>query len=769
MQQRDGGQTLEDGQEQQKDGRQTLEDGQVQQRDGGQTLEDGQVQQRDGGQTLEDGRQTLEDGQVQQKDGRQTHIGHKEGNRQEAFDLKVGFEETCNAEQNCNEILDAQIWKTILGDEYTWPEEGLGELMLTETQTWEEGVSEPLLNKHVSDSEPLLNKHVSDSEPLLNKHVSDSCSSESDASYVYPIIGPEKKKKKRKKKDDGKGTKRKKGVQMQNLDIDSDDYDSDKKVEVQRRRKRKWKRRVLLSDESSDSASDSDWCKMKDEQQEQETEENETSDNFPPPSKKSKSGKKCSPGQETEENETSDNFPPPSKKSKPGKKSSPGQETEENETSDNFPPPSKKSKPGKKSSPGQETEENETSDNFPPPSKKSKPGKKSSPEFKRKIVQITEQGKIFIRRLTDNLYNQVHSCFFCGEILTNISKHLKTHKNEEEVKEIVECDGSEKVKQAKWSMLRNKGDNQHNLKVLSEGTGEIILGRRTFESVNLKDYGPCPGCLQWLKLDKTMFNHQKICPSQQSAGASKGELRIKSQVISGRLESKASKLLIEEVFPIMTPDSISSTAQRDQLIVLLGNHWLSRNIGNNLKRKYYTSSRMREAARLLINGREITKEENLTMSDLLRPENFDSVTRAALTTASPGFDDEEDLEAPSTAIRLGYDIKRMLNAKWADGIKENDEKSIRDSKSFMKLMKMEWATKVTKLATVTLQIRSFNKEKSLPDPKDIVKIQKKIRQDIQAFDDHVNTTENFRIATRIAQARLLLYNKRRSGEVEGIR
>ena len=43
----------------------------------------------------------------------------------------------------------------------------------------------------------------------------------------------------------------------------------------------------------------------------------------------------------------------------------------------------------------QDSDENESSDNSPPPtcSKKSKLGKKFSPEFKRKIVQITEQGK----------------------------------------------------------------------------------------------------------------------------------------------------------------------------------------------------------------------------------------------------------------------------------------------------------------------------------------------------------------------------------------
>ncbi|XP_062609194.1 uncharacterized protein LOC134270939 [Saccostrea cucullata] len=84
-------------------------------------------------------------------------------------------------------------------------------------------------------------------------------------------------------------------------------------------------------------------------------------------------------------------------------------------------------------------------------------------------------------------------------------------------------------------------------------------------------------------------------------------------------------------------------------------------------------------------------------------------------------------------------------------------------------MKFEWSTKVTKLAIVKLQIRSFNKEKCLPEPEDIIKIQEKIRNDIKNFDEKDTTPQNFRFAAEVSQARLLLYNKRRSGEIEGIR
>ena len=81
--------------------------------------------------------------------------------------------------------------------------------------------------------------------------------------------------------------------------------------------------------------------------------------------------------------------------------------------------------------------------------------------------------------------------------------------------------------------------------------------------------------------------------------------------ISGRISEHASdKLasdkLVSEVYNIMTNDMITEVAQGDPLIISLGNLWLMKNAGNKLKHTYYTSSRMKGAARLLLNLRKLT-------------------------------------------------------------------------------------------------------------------------------------------------------------------
>ena len=64
------------------------------------------------------------------------------------------------------------------------------------------------------------------------------------------------------------------------------------------------------------------------------------------------------------------------------------------------------------------------------------------------------------------------------------------------------------------------------------------------------------------------------------------------------MDSKASQLLLKEVYPIMKADKVGICAQSDDIIVTLRNEWMIRNVGNKINRKYYTSQVMRLAARL---------------------------------------------------------------------------------------------------------------------------------------------------------------------------
>lgn len=321
-----------------------------------------------------------------------------------------------------------------------------------------------------------------------------------------------------------------------------------------------------------------------------------------------------------------------------------------------------------------------------------------------------------------------------------------------------------KIRQ-KQNLLRNKGDHLHNMSVTKEKKGELLLSRRRKEKFSVDAVGPCPNCFQWIVLDTSITKHQESCPAKNTSSTwHKGSTIIQAKVVSGKIKNTPSNLLVQEVFSIMRRDEITDVAINDALITTLGNVWLMKSIDNKMKRKHFASFHMRLAARLLTLLR-VKCNTNASMFDLIKPENFDQFADCTLEACRV----EEELQHPSTAIKLGYDIMRIASAKLGYCIKNNDEKGRQEVTDFMSLMKMEFGTKVTKLAKVTLNERRFNKSKDLPLPKDVAKLSSYLLDEIKKIDLNQKDAISYRKTLILAQTRLLTYNRRRPGELEVMR
>ena len=85
-------------------------------------------------------------------------------------------------------------------------------------------------------------------------------------------------------------------------------------------------------------------------------------------------------------------------------------------------------------------------------------------------------------------------------------------------------------------------------------------------------------------------------------------------------------------------------------------------------RKYYVSFVMRLAARLKIEIHKLSGSTTASsLEDYLTPANFDTISKAALKVARQDEDDEDNLAAPSNAIKLSHDFKRLAGIKLAKG------------------------------------------------------------------------------------------------------
>ena len=266
--------------------------------------------------------------------------------------------------------------------------------------------------------------------------------------------------------------------------------------------------------------------------------------------------------------------------------------------------------------------------------------------------------------------------------------------------------------------------------------------------------------------------HQKKCISKSDVSQSIGDLTIRSECLSEQLRPIASKKLVNEVFSKMILDEVSNVVKGDTLIIQLGNQWLEKNVGNILKRGVYTSQILRLVGRFLLNLRKIKPipgNREPSVWDYLRSQYFESIVEACILTASPFLDDEEQLKSPSNAIKLGYDIKRLLNGKIGLAIMASDTSSQEDATKVLKLMEIYWGTKVTKAARVMLEARRFYAEKNLPSPEDIKRLNTHLRESITGLDYQNLDNVNFRRVAELIEAKLIIYNRRRSGEVQAIR
>jgi hypothetical protein len=386
------------------------------------------------------------------------------------------------------------------------------------------------------------------------------------------------------------------------------------------------------------------------------------------------------------------------------------------------------------------------------------------------------------KKKNNRTQNTRHACKFCGKLVGHVQDHInRNHKNEKEVKDIYLCIDI-KLKEKKKDILRIEGDHRHNKKVVEEKKGEMILSRRppddNFDHTN---YGPCVSCKLWL-LKNSLVKHMKTCSGDKKPVIRKKRyLQTMSEaVIDSTTPSGDKQLLTKEVFTIMTRDEVGVVAMNDTLTCKLGEYWMKNCVDNKKKRAYWASQHMRLMARLLICLRKMHSKFSLSMWDILRPSYYESLVQGALASSLQDMDDVEELKSPTNVIKLNYDLVRMCGFKSSISNQKFDltgdsvwKKEHKQAEGVLLEINRSWKTKCTKLARKNLLDRKLNKKEQLPSPEDIKRLGKHLTLKLKEINVESVTTddvryEDYKAMVELVQARLLTYNKRRSGEIEDI-
>lgn len=357
---------------------------------------------------------------------------------------------------------------------------------------------------------------------------------------------------------------------------------------------------------------------------------------------------------------------------------------------------------------------------------------------------------------------------FCGKLLTHrITEHWQ-HVHEEELQVGQICSASGRRKNILVTRLRNLGNFKHNIKVLQGGGDRIIPVRRKNSSERLVDFLPCVSCYGFYH-SKELWRHASKCPLKSNKQESSQHATIQAEA---RLMLKAAVMqdsILSEDAEIMDKlktrkDEIGRQIEGDTLILKMANI-LFKKLGS--RRKNDISQRARQLARLKMEVNKMKSEEN-TLMELICGKKYDNVL-AAVHQLAGLYENEENVnrfEKPGLALRLGHNLVKAADIKFGMSLRSEDTVGLRESETFLKLIKSEFKDSVTSVALATLRTNKFNKGEILPLTEDLTKLKKYLTCKMKQLIAQMKSPsyEFWRELAEVTLSRILLFNKRRSAE-----
>ncbi|XP_069108874.1 uncharacterized protein [Argopecten irradians] len=378
------------------------------------------------------------------------------------------------------------------------------------------------------------------------------------------------------------------------------------------------------------------------------------------------------------------------------------------------------------------------------------------------------------------IWDKQNSCLYCEQLQTNLRRHLfRKHSGEMDIAKILSKPSKSKERANGLEKIRNLGNFYHNAKVRELGEGTFLVVKRPTKEkvVTFKDYVPCVHCKGYY-MGIEIWRHYRECNFKdhlttdddeckkiQSVGTLKASRILGETTISSIKENPA-------LFAVMKSDEVSEVCKSDKIITSLGCQ-LSQKKGNSSETQNYIRAKMREIARLLLRVREVSKNQSLNMKDILKPEMFDTIIDAIGIECKYSVNNKiPKFEVPSLALKIGHSLRKCAYMKIGLCIKERDEGGENECEKFLKLLTMEYTDRVSSIALQTL---STNKRKTcpcLPLTEDVMKFQSFVQNEVSSLIKDVCNTEGccdfslkFQSLAKATLARVITFNKRRSGEV----
>eukprot|EP00057_Strongylocentrotus_purpuratus_P013398 XP_011667872.1 PREDICTED: uncharacterized protein LOC100891939 [Strongylocentrotus purpuratus] len=376
---------------------------------------------------------------------------------------------------------------------------------------------------------------------------------------------------------------------------------------------------------------------------------------------------------------------------------------------------------------------------------------------------------------TDNTngrkYNKGTYCPFCQRYVMKFPRHLrefKAHKNEPQVVEWLATQDNKLL-----TKMRNYGNFLHNAEVLKNKEGVLIpVYRPNKKDADCDKYVPCNTCYGFFA-KRDLWKHSCVFDEKTDEPVRKRMRRNRVKAGKMMLPFEGSEA-VRAIFAGLRDDEegVGSFIKNDPLMKKLADKFALK-LGHDSEQYNHIRNKLREVGRMVLQYRRKTKNSTTSLADLIDPSKFRDVVEATRTVA--GFDGKRHLYVtPSLALKLGHTMKKVCNILLAEGIMAGDKVLEDRCNNFSKLLDMNWHEQVSSHALRTLTQNKRNNPQFLPITTDIQTLASFLKKEMKhgkqnLLSDPSNIQQHWKHLSEVTLTLLLVFNRKRSGEVSKMR
>jgi len=363
------------------------------------------------------------------------------------------------------------------------------------------------------------------------------------------------------------------------------------------------------------------------------------------------------------------------------------------------------------------------------------------------------------------VYDKRHYCLYCCKPYAKMARHLEqAHEDKMEVAEALSFPKGSKVRKTHLDLIRNKGNYAHNASVMESGVGVLVPFKRPQEGMKCEDFMHCAYC-QALFTRKVLWRHMRNCALRPGSSRLKpGKNRVQSLCTYVGAVPSSCTAKLWEIISKMNADPVAHIIKNDTVIIDMGQHLLNKG-GTSPRNQQCVRQKMREMARLMYNARKYTSLKK--MEELIDPKNYMETVRAVQFTC--GFDSERSVfKIPSLANKLGNSLVKVSKLLKAQGLMSNNSELAKKASEFQDVHHEKWNELISATALRNIRESKWNAPTLMPFTEDVQKLHAHLNQVQDECSNSLSespSTQAWTELTKASLAQIILFNRRREGEV----